>query len=147
VVEAASWFAGRRKDFTVALGEEPELAGQLPEWLITLILDLGRAGLPAEAEMVGEALAKVDPGLRSFLDGDIAVVLAEAGLAEQARARVEANLTRWPDDLWIRMHAGDALAALGDRDAAAAHFQAALDIADESDDFEARSDAAERLRQ
>jgi hypothetical protein len=147
VVEAATLFPGRRDDFSVALGEPPETAGQLPDWLVNLVANLGRAGLAAEAEMVGEALAKVDPGLQSLLDGDIAVALAEAGLAEQARARVEANLARWPDDLWIRMHAGDAEAALGDRDAAAAHFEAALDMADESDDFEARSDVMERLRQ
>jgi hypothetical protein len=147
VVEAASWFPGRRDDFAVALGEEPALAGQLPDWLINLVADLGRAGLPAEAETVSEALARVDPDLQSLLDGDIAVALAEAGLAEQARARVEANLTRWPDDFWIRMHAGDALAVLGDRDAAAAQFEAALNIAEKSDDFEARSDAVERLSQ
>jgi tetratricopeptide (TPR) repeat protein len=147
VVEAASLFPGRRDDFSVALGEPPETAGQLPDWLINLVAHLGSAGLAAEAERVGEALAKVDPDLQSLLDGDIAIALAEAGMAEQARARVEANLARWPDDFWIRMHAGDALAALGDRDAAVAHFEAAVDMADESDDFEARSDATERLRQ
>jgi len=147
VVEAASWFPGRRDDFAAALGVEPELAGQLPDWLISLVLDLGRAGLGIEAVTVGEALARVDPDLQPLLDGDIAVALAEAGLAEQARARIESNLTRWPDDFWIRLHAGDAQAALGDLDSAAAHFEAAVSMAEEADDVEARSDALERLRQ
>jgi len=147
VVEAASWFPGRRNDFAVALDVETELAGLLPDWLVGLVGDLGRAGLGTEAAMVGDALARVNPDLQALLDGDIAVALAEAGLAEQARARIESNLTRWPDDFWIRLHAGDALAALGDLDGAAVHFDAALSMAEETDDFEARSAAVERLRQ
>jgi thioredoxin-like negative regulator of GroEL len=95
--------------------------------------------------MVGDALAQVDPDLHAFLDGDVAVALAQAGLAEQARARIESNLARWPDDFWIRLQAGDALAVLGDLDGAAAHFHAALRMADDTDDFEARADAVERL--
>jgi tetratricopeptide (TPR) repeat protein len=145
VVEAAAWFPGRRNDFAIALGEEPELAGQLPDWLVNLVAALGHAGLGAEAAMVGDALERVAPDLQAFLDGDVAVALAKAGLAEQARARVESNLTRWPDDFWIRLHAGDALAALGERDAAVAHFEVALTMADDTDDFEARSYAVERL--
>jgi len=147
VVEAASWFPGRRDDFAVALGAEPELAGRLPDWLVGLVLDLGGAGLGAEAEIVGDALTRVDPDLQAFLDGDVVVALAEAGLSEQARARIELNLTRWPHDFWIRLHAGDALVALGDLDGAAAHFGTALSMAEETDDFEARSYALERLRQ
>jgi hypothetical protein len=145
VVEAASWFPGRATDFAIALGEEPDLAGLLPDWLVNLVLDLGRAGLGTEAAAVGDALATVDSELRSMLDGDIAVALAQAGLADQARTKVADNVTQWPDDFWIRMHAGDALLALGDRDGAAEHFRAALDLAEETDDFEARSNAIERI--
>lgn len=68
-----------------------------------------------------------------------------AGLTEEARARVESNLLRWPDDFWIRLHAGDALAQLGDVGGAVAHFEVALTMADETDDFEARPYAMERL--
>jgi hypothetical protein len=146
VVEATSWFPGRATDFAIALGEEPDLAGFLPDWLVNLVLDLGRAGLGAEAAAVGDALATVDPELRSMLDGDVAVALAQAGLAEQALTKIEDNLTRWPDDFWIRVHAGDALLVLGDRERAAAHFRAAVDLAEETDGFAARSDAIERLR-
>ena len=147
VVHAASWFPGRARDLAIALGEEPELADLLPDWLVNLVLDLGRAGLGAEAAIVGDALARVDPDQRALYDGDIAVALAQAGLAEQARAKVESNLTRWPDDFWIRVHAGDALAALGDAAAAEGHFAEALEMAEAADDFEARHDAVMRLRQ
>src|SRR5439155_12385592 len=141
VVEAAGWFPGRARDLAIALGEEPEMADLLPEWLVNLVLDLGRAGLGAEAVMVGDALARVDPDRRAFYDGDIAVALAQAGLAEQTRAKVESNLTQWPDDFWIRVHAGDALAELGDAAAAEGHFAGALDMAEAADDLEARYDA------
>ena len=146
VVEAAGWFPDRRDDFAVALGADPDLAALLPDWVINLVLDLGRAGLGAEAVAVADALTGVDAALQSMLDGDVAVALAEAGLAEQARARVESNLARWLDDVWIRLHAGDALAVLGDPDGAVDHFTVAVTMADESGDVEARSAALHRLR-
>jgi tetratricopeptide (TPR) repeat protein len=146
VIEAASWFPGRGRDLTIALGGEPELAGQFPDWLASLVLDLGRAGLGSEAAAVGSALAQVDPGGQAFFDGDIAVALAESGFADEARTRIAANLARWPDDLWIRVHAGDALAALGDREGAEAHFGAALEMAEQANDFAGRSDVVEWLR-
>jgi hypothetical protein len=61
VVEAASWFPGRPDQLAIALGQEPEPAGQLPDWLVNLVLDLGRAGLGAEAVMVGDALVRLIP--------------------------------------------------------------------------------------
>jgi hypothetical protein len=146
VVEATSWFPGRATDFAIALGEEPDLAGFPPDWLVNLVLDLGRGGLGAAAAAVGDALTTVDPELRSMLDGDVAVALARAGLAEQALTKIEDKLTRWPDDFWIRVRAGDAMLVLGDRERAAAHFRAAVDLAEETDGFAARSDAIERLR-
>lgn len=146
VVEAAGWFPGRADDFALALGEEPDLAGQLPEWLTTLVHDLGRAGLGAAAERVGDALARVDPGQQAFFAGDVCVALAVSGLADQARDRIAANLARWPDDLWIRAHAGDALAALGDPEGAEEHFGAAMRMADEAHDFEAVAAVRHRLR-
>jgi hypothetical protein len=146
VVEAAGWFPGRPAELAIALGEEPDLAGFLPDWLVNLVADLSRAGLGAEAARVGNPLALVDPGNRSMYDGDVAVALAEAGLAEQARARIKANLTRWPNDFEIRVLAGDALLTLGDLDGAKTHFEAAVEIADDTDDFESRYDAVRRLR-
>lgn len=145
VVEAASWFPNQAHDFAVALGEEPDLAGLLPDWVVNLVLDLGRAGLGAEAAAVGGALARVDPNLHSMLDGDVAVALARAGMADQALAKVAENLARWPHDVSIRMDAGEALLVLGDREGARTQLRAAVDVADELDDFEARADAIGRL--
>jgi hypothetical protein len=147
VIEAANWFPGRPDELASALGQEPDAAGQLPDWLVNLVLDLGRAGLGAEAAALGAALTRVDPDRHSFFDCDVAVALAEAGLADEARARIAANLARWPNDFWVRVHAGDALAALCDIDGAEAHFSTALGMAEDADDFEARYDAVERLRQ
>jgi hypothetical protein len=145
VTEAASWFPGRARDLAIALGEKPESAELLPDWLVNLVLDLGRAGLGTEAVMVGEALGRVDPEQRATFDADVAVALAEAGLAEKARAQVAANLACWPGDFWVRVQAGDALAALGDQEGAERHFRAAADMAGEADDFIGRSDAMQRL--
>jgi thioredoxin-like negative regulator of GroEL len=60
--------------------------------------------------------------------------------------RIAANLARWPHDLWVRVHAGDALVALGEPEGAARHFKAALRMAEESDDFEATAEVIDRLR-
>jgi thioredoxin-like negative regulator of GroEL len=75
----------------------------------------------------------------------VAVALAEAGRADAAQARIAANLTRWPGDIWTRISAGDALVLLGDHHGAEKAFLVALDMADDADDFEARSQAVERL--
>jgi hypothetical protein len=65
--------------------------------------------------------------------------------AATARAMIAANLERWPDELWVRILAGDGLPALGDMEAAKEHCCAALEMAEKADDFEGRSDAAKRL--
>jgi tetratricopeptide (TPR) repeat protein len=138
-----------------------------PDWLANLVADLGRAGLPDDAIAVGNALARVDPGAvpviesdvaealahatvdpgaAPAIESDIAEALARAGRADEARARTELNLTRWPDDITVRMQAGECLAILGDLDGAAAQFEAALELANAAEDFEARADAAGELR-
>jgi hypothetical protein len=118
-----------------------------------LVPNLGHAGLAAEIVLVADALTGVDPSRGAFFAGDAGVALADAGAvladasqAAEARAKVEANLTRWPDDFWIRMHAGDALELLGDSDGALAHFEAAQQMAVASKSFQERRDAAERIR-
>ncbi len=146
VIESAGWFRNRAGAFALALGQEPQLAGQLPDWLANLILDLGRAGLGSEASRVGDALGQVDPNQQAFFDGDVCVALAEAGLPDKARSRIATNLARWPDDLWIRVHAGETLTALGDLKGAAEHFDAAIRMADETDDADAMADVVDRIR-
>ncbi len=137
LAEAASGFAGRPDEFGSALAERQDQAGRFPNWPVTLIRDLGRAGQGTEAVMLSEALAVVDPARHGFLAGEAAVALAEAGLADDARAKIAENTERWPDDIRTRMLAGDALAILGDAEAALAHFQAALPLAQQAKDYKA----------
>ena len=147
VVEAADWFPGRGHDLGVALGEDPEYGPDIPDWLLNLILDLGRAGLSDEAVSVAEALGRVEPELQPVLDADLGVALAEAGRGGDARAQIGANLAAWPDDFWVRVHAGDALEVLGDPGGARAHFEVARTMADRSADFAERTAAVQRLLQ
>jgi hypothetical protein len=135
------------RDMGIALGEDPEYGPDIPDWLLNLVLDLGRAGLADEAVSVAEALGRVEPELRPVLDADLGVALAEAGRSDDARAQIAANLAAWPDDFWVRVHAGDALEVLGDFDAARAHFEAARTTADRPADRADRAAAAERLLQ
>jgi hypothetical protein len=144
LVEAAGWFAGRAEDLAVALGAEEDMLW-LPEWMENLVLDLGRAGLAAEATEAADALIRIDPDNEPTYAADLGCALAEAGNDPAARARIEANLARWPEQPWVRVHAGDALRELGDADGAEAHFLAALEMADDADDFELRSDVFNRL--
>ena len=145
VVEAAGWFTGRPDDLAAALGVEAELGSWFPEWLENLVLDLGHAGLGEQASRVGDALGQVDPAQQAFYDADVAVALAESGMAEAARDKVAENLARWPAVFSVRLHAGDASAALGDVEGAKVHFQAAFEMADANGDVEDRTLAAERL--
>jgi tetratricopeptide (TPR) repeat protein len=91
--------------------------------------DLGRAGQAAEAVMLSEALAAVDPARPGLFAGEAAVALAEAGRADDARTKIAENTERWPDDVQVRLLAGDALAMLGNTEAALAQFQVALLLA------------------
>jgi hypothetical protein len=144
LIEAAGWFPGRAEDLAVALGAEPDMPW-LAEWTLNIVLDLGRVGYGALAAEVGAALAGVDEDNAALYAADGGVALAESGLVAQSRDKIADNLAAWPDDVWVRVHAGDALVELGDFDAAGAHFAAAMEMADDADDFEAVSIADERL--
>jgi hypothetical protein len=145
VVEAAGWFEGRARDLGIALGQDSEHGPAIPDWLLNLVPDLGRAGLAAEAKSAAEALGRVAPELQPLLDANLAVALAQAGRGDDARAQIAANLAAWPDDFWVRAYAGDALEFLGDSDGARAHFDAARAMADRPADFTERAAAAQRL--
>ncbi len=101
VVEAAGWFHHRAEDLAVALGAEEGMPW-LPEWMENLVLDLGRAGLAAEAAEAADALIRVDPDNESTYAADLGCALAEAGDDRAAGAQVEANLARWPEQPWVR---------------------------------------------
>jgi hypothetical protein len=145
LAEAAAGFAGRPDDFGSALAENQDNAGRFPRWPVTLIRDLGQAGQGTEAVMLSEALAVVDPARRGWLSGEAARALAEAGNADDARAKIAENVERWPGDLPTRMLAGEALAVLGDTEAALAHFQVALTLAEQAKDYKAIRDLSTRI--
>jgi thioredoxin-like negative regulator of GroEL len=127
------------------LAENRDQAGRFPAWPVTLIRDLGRAGQATEAVVLSEALAVVDPARHGSFAGEAAVALAEAGLADEARAKVARNTERWPDDVRARVLAGDALAVLGHVEAALAQFQLALLLAQRAKDFKVTRDLSTRI--
>jgi hypothetical protein len=145
LAEAAAGFAGRPDDFGSALAESQDQADRFPAWPVTLIRDLGRAGQGTEAVTLSEALAAVDPARCSLFAGQAAVALAEAGLADDARTKIAEIGERWPADIEARIFAGDALAILGEVDAALGHFQAALPLAQEAKDDKAIRDLSTRI--
>lgn len=76
---------------------------------------------------------------------DVAVILAEGGRRQQALARVEENLRRFPDDLWTQIHAGDVHLAFSDAVRAEQAFRDALALARAREDAQGVADANERL--
>lgn len=145
LAEATAGFADRPDDFGSALAENRDQAGRFPGWPVTLIRGLGQAGHGAEAVMLSEALAVVDPARQALFTGEAALALAESGDADEARAKVAGNLERWPDNIRARILAGDALAALGDTESALAHFQVALPLAEQAKDYKLIRDLSTRI--
>ena len=145
LAEAAAGFPGRPDDFGSALAENRNEAGKFPTWPVALIRDLGRAAEGAEAVMLSEALARVDPDRRAFFGGRAALALAEAGLADDARVKIAEHVERWPDDAQTRILAGDALALLGDAEAALVQYQAALPLAQQTKDYLVTRELSEKI--
>lgn len=100
-----------------------------PDWLIELPMALASAGLVGEAVAVGDAFAQLDTVDAAAFARDVALILAQAGRADQALQRVEANAGRHPDDPWTHINAGDVHAALGDAQRAERGLRRALAIA------------------
>jgi SEC-C motif len=114
-------------------------------WLIELPMALAAGGLLDEAVAVADALAELDHDNAAMFASDVAVILAEAGRRQQALARVEENLRRYPDDLWTQIHAGDVHLALSDPVRAEQAFRDALAMARAHEDAHGIADANERL--
>ena len=145
LAEAAAGFPGRPDDFGSALAEDRDQADRFPGWPVALIGELGRAAEGAEAVMLSEALARVDPARRALFGGQAALALAEAGLADDARVKIAEQVERWPDDVQTRTLAGDALALLGDAEAALAQYQAALPLAQQAKDYRATRELSVKI--
>ncbi len=142
VLELTAHFAGRPDDLAVAFDEED---WGLIDFFSCFPLNLAGRGLVDEAVAVGDALAEVVPELHAVLRNDVAVILAEAGREQQARERLVRNLAEFPTDTWTRIHAGDALAAIGDVGGAEARFREAVMLARQGGDPEDVVAAYERL--
>ena len=94
---------------------------------------------------MGDALAEIDQDNAAMFANDVAVILAEAGRRQQALARVEQNLHRFPDDMWTHIHAGDVHLALADQPSAERSFRDAITVARWQGDVDGIADANERL--
>jgi FAD/FMN-containing dehydrogenase len=140
-LELAKRLAGRPEAFA-----ELMVADVLSDaWLIELPMALAAGGLVDQAVAVGDALAELDQDNSAMFAGDVAVILAEAGRRQEALARVEQNLSRFPDDVWTHIHAGDVHLALTDHASAERAFRDAITVARSQGDASGIADANERL--
>ncbi len=128
---------------------QPDLLQELNEssalaidfWLANLPLSLARLGMVEEAVEICRRMAPVyEP--ENFL-GDRAEILARAGRREEALRQVESNLAQFPEDLWVRLTAGDVYRDLGDLAIAEGVYRQALAMAHGADPQ--RDAAVERL--
>ncbi|MEW6475243.1 MAG: SEC-C metal-binding domain-containing protein [Actinomycetota bacterium] len=142
VLELTAHFAGRPDDLAAAFDEED---WGLIDFFSCFPLNLAGRGLVDEAVAVGDALAEAFPELHMVMGHDVGVILAEAGRESEARDRLARNLAEFPTDTWTRIHAGDALAALGDVGGAETHFREAVALARRAGDPENVVAAYDRL--
>jgi tetratricopeptide (TPR) repeat protein len=130
------------------LGHKPstclDIYGRLFEEF-ELAWDLARRGLVDDAVRVADAFAALDPQHRSMHAGDAAVIVAEAGRADEARARADANVHAFPRDVWTHVHAGDVHRELGDHEQAERAFRRAGALAEGAGDSYDRAVVAQRL--
>lgn len=115
------------------------------EGMSELPWDLARRDLLDDAIRVADAFAEIDDERRSQFASDAALLLAEAGRAEEACARAEESLRAFPRDLWTRVHAGDVHRTLGDAVRAEQEFRHAAELASATGSPEDVAVAAERI--
>ncbi len=104
------------------------------EWMLDFVFN-DLTAPPDDVARVADVMADADPGNATNYQGDLAVTLAQAGENEAALSRVAANLERFPDDVWIRIKAGDACEALGRLEDALEHFVEAMRRATRATDW------------
>ncbi len=97
-----------------------------PDWLFNLPAELVDAGRVPEAQELAEVLDGMCAGTRSR--AHLAVTLASRRDAA-ARPQIEMCRARFPDDPWVRLKCGEALALLGLLHAAEREFRRALSVA------------------
>jgi tetratricopeptide (TPR) repeat protein len=139
-LELARELRGRPDDFEAWAEDWPAR-----DWMLELPWTLARHEMVDDAVRVADAFADLDREQRPVFAGDAGVMLAEAGRADEARARVAANLKEFPRDIWIHVHAGDVHRILGDLDAAEREFRHAAALAQAHGDREDRPIIGQRL--
>jgi tetratricopeptide (TPR) repeat protein len=139
-LELAEQLRNRSADF-----EEWIDAWMAHDWMSELAWDLARRGLVDDAVRVADAFAELDPQHCSMYAGDAAVILAEAGRADDARARAEANVRAFPRDVWARVHAGDVHRELDDHEQAEREYRRAGALAEGVGDGHDAAAVAQRL--
>lgn len=115
------------------------------EWMFELPWALARHDMVDDAVRVAEAFADLDRGQRPDLAGGAAVMLAEAGRADEARARLAAALETFPRDIWTHVRAGDVHRTLGDLETAEREYRHAAALAQAHGDRDDRSSIGRRL--
>ncbi len=140
-LELAACLADRHEAFAELMASD----ALSEDWLMALPMGLAFRGFVGEAVSVGDALSELDQDNSAMFANDVAVILAEAGRADEALARVDQNLRRFPEDLWTRIHTGDVNLALSDPASAEQAFRDALVLATSRGDASGIADANERL--
>lgn len=107
----------------------------LSGWLLEFVSDYAEEHLDAVVR-VADVMSEADPGNAANFQGDLAVVLAMAGEDLAAQERIRANLERFPDDVWIRIKAGDAYGASGRDEDALRFYVEAMHRAEEEYDWD-----------
>jgi tetratricopeptide (TPR) repeat protein len=115
----------------------------ISNWLLDLPFDLAAQGMVDEAVEMCARLAQVDEA-ENFL-GDRAAILTEAGRGEEAIRQVDTNLAQFPEDVWVRIKAGDVYRKLGDTVTAEAVYRHALAMTNDFGRSYDREGAVERL--
>ncbi len=102
-------------------------------WLLELILTRGDL-FPDEVTRLADRMSEFYEA--ENFQGDLACALAHAKREDEALERVRRNLEQFPDDLWIRIKAGDAHEEMGNDEQALRLYREALPMASEPYDWD-----------
>jgi hypothetical protein len=97
-----------------------------------------------EAVRVADALVTLNSGFESDFACGAATILARAG-RKDSRARIKVNVGRFAENPWAWLEGGEALAIVGDIEAAAVAYEKAVDAAEQRDDQTEVSDVHEHV--
>lgn len=108
-------------------------------WLLELVLCSGPR-YPDELTYVANVMSDCENAEQ--YQGDLSLALAKAGRRREALDRVDLNLERFPEDVWVRIISGDVYAEIGDPETAIEFYVTALTMVATPYDWEG---VAERL--